>query len=370
MDLKKLRAKQVFEQMDADKNGQIQINEIGQLLHNIGATEEVGEFDEQTIAELFALLDVDGDGYVTFDEFVERVRQAELARRQTQARRETHQSGYTADEIGPHMQRLAQENKELKLKLGEVSKALLAATASANSADVKWSGGAAGHGVQKVSDAERKMRKVQLKINELHVQNQMLHEKTDSVVLNQRVQALEEALIACGEQKKVLVEENAQMSVDLGRHDRRAQNELLGKGEAAQFDRDYRSTTRENSALHRNLKEAEVKEEQMLQLGRRQDLKLSHLKEDIEACPRDYETVVALEKGRKEQAQLKKVQAKLKSDIETIRHSEKTEKKKLKKERRKEDEEVAALKKKVEKLAQEIRAADMPLDIKPEDIKI
>ena len=39
----------------------------------------MGEFDEQTIAELFAVLDVDGDGYVTFDEFVERVRQAECA---------------------------------------------------------------------------------------------------------------------------------------------------------------------------------------------------------------------------------------------------------------------------------------------------
>ena len=52
MDEHKLRAKEIFEMMDVDKSEGVTVNEIGQLLHNIGATEQVGEFNEDTVNEV------------------------------------------------------------------------------------------------------------------------------------------------------------------------------------------------------------------------------------------------------------------------------------------------------------------------------
>ena len=128
-----------------------------------------------------------------------------------------------------------------------------------------------------------------------------------------------------------------------GTNDRKAIAEHEGRGETAQFDRDYASTARENSALHRNLKDAEAKEVQIKEVTRKQELKMSHLQEDIDNCGREYAVVVALRKGAKEQEELKKKEAKADHDLDAIKHSKKTEGKKLKKERKKEDEEVAAL---------------------------
>jgi hypothetical protein len=221
---------------------------------------------------------------------------------------------------------------------------------------------AAGHGLVKVSQAERKLRQVQLKINELHVMNEQLHHRTDSVVLSQRCQQLEEALVQAAAEKKRLVELNAALQVDLGRNDKKALLEYEGRGESAVFDRDYRSTTRENSALHRNLKIAEEKERQMLELGRKQDLKISYLQEDISRCSRDYEVVVALRKGKKEQQRMKERKKKLDSDLKTLAKFEKTEAKKLKRERKKEDEEIAALMKEVAKLTKKLEEAGLDLD--------
>ena len=214
----------------------------------------------------------------------------------------------------------------------------------------------------KISQAERKLRQVQLKINELHVMNEQLHHKTDSVVLTQRCQQLEEALIQAAAEKKRLVEVNAALQVDLGRNDKKALLEHEGRGETALFDRDYRATARENSALHRNLKDAEEKERQMLELARKQDLKISHLQEDISKCSKDYDVVMALRKGKKEQQRLKERKKKLDSDLKTLENSEKTEAKKLKRERKKEDEEIAALMKEVAKLTQKLEEAGLDLE--------
>jgi Ca2+-binding EF-hand superfamily protein len=373
MDKHKLKAMDFYKMMDKDGSEGVTIDEIGLLLHNIGATHDVGEFDEDTIDELFHLLDVDGDGELTFQEFVGRVREAELARRKDvegMKRRELgefeaeEQRGklLSAEEMQEQLRKLHTENTALKQKLGQVSKALLKATADAAQTEAKWSGGAAGHGVVKVSQAERKLRQVQLKINELHVMNENLHHKTDSVVLTQRCQQLEEAIVQAAAEKKRLVEANAALQVDLGRNDKKALLEHEGRGEAALFDRDYRSTARENSALHRNLKEAEDKERQMMELSRKQDLKISHLQEDIDNCDRDYEVVVALRKGKKEQEKLKARQKKLDADLKTLKNSEKTEAKKLKRERTKEDEEIARLTKDVAKLMKQLDAAGLDLE--------
>ena len=233
MDANKLKALDIYERMDADGDEGVTINEIGQLLHNIGATHEVGEFDEDTINELFAMLDADGDGILTLEEFMGRVRDAELNRRKNAGgmhRRDVDEyvsveqnAQLHEGEVEERLDNLSQENKALKQKLGEVSKALIRATADAAGAESKWSGGAAGHGVLKVSQAERNLRTVQLKTNELHVLNEVLHNKTDSVVLSQRVHQLEEAKIQAATEIKRLHEENAQLQVDLNHNDKRAQ---------------------------------------------------------------------------------------------------------------------------------------------------
>lgn len=369
MDAHKLKAIDVFQMMDSDGDEGVTINEIGQLLHNIGATHEVGEFDEETINDLFAMLDVNGDGILTFEEFMGRVRDAELDRRKNAGgmhRRDVDtflpEEQQPADHVEQRVEKLDQENRALKQKLGEVSKALIKATRDAAEVESKWSGGAAGHGVMKVSQAERKLRTVQLKINELHVMNEVLHNKTDSVVLSQRVHQLDEALIQAAAEKKRLAEDNAQLQVDLNHNDKKAQLEYEGRGEAALFDRDYKATARENSALHRNLKEAEEKEKFMMRQGQKQDLKISHLQEDIDRCEQDYETVVALRKAKKECHDLKVRQKKLQGDLDTIVHSEKTEAKKLRKERKKEDEEIAALTKEVTKLTQKLTEAGLDME--------
>ena len=221
---------------------------------------------------------------------------------------------------------------------------------------------AAGHGLAKISQAERKLQQVQLKNNELHAMNEHLHHRTDAVVLTQRCQQLEEALVQTAAEKKRVVELNAALQVDLERNDKKALLEHEGRGESAVFDRDYRFTTRENSALHRGLKIAEEKELQMLELGRKQDLKISYLQEDISKCSRDYEVVVALRKGKKEQQRMKERKKKLDSDLKTLANSEKTEAKKLKRERKKEDEEIAALMKEVAKLTKKLEEAGLDLD--------
>ena len=56
MDKNKATAKHVFGMMDADGDRGVTIDEIGQLLHNIGAAHEVGEYNEQTVYQLFACL--------------------------------------------------------------------------------------------------------------------------------------------------------------------------------------------------------------------------------------------------------------------------------------------------------------------------
>jgi hypothetical protein len=382
MDKNKATARQVFNMMDISRDDGVTIDEIGQLLHNIGATEEVGEYNEDTVNELFHMLDADGDGSITFEEFLGRVREAEKARRtgaEGMHRRDV--SDYESPterakhmdpaEMQDHLRGLESENSALKQKLGQVSKALLKASADAAATETKWSGGAAGHGVVKVTQAERKLRQVQLKINELHVMNEQLHHKTDSVVLTQRCQQLEEALVQAAAEKKRLVEANASIQVDLGRNDKKALLEHEGRGEAALFDRDYRATARENSALHRNLKEAEEKERQMLELGRKQDLKISHLQEDIANCDKDYDVITALRKGKKEKQRLLERKKKLDSDLKTLENSEKTEAKKLKRERKKEDEEIAALTKEVAKLTRKLEEAGLDLDtIGPDGLNV
>ena len=155
MDKNKANAKHVFRMMDADGDRGVTIDEIGQLLHNIGATQEVGEYNEQTVDELFRLLDVDGDGMVTFDEFILRVREADHARRANapgMQRRDVAEYESLTDklkrlspeEMQAYLRKLDSENSTLKQKLGQVSKALLKATADAAKTDAKWSGGAAG----------------------------------------------------------------------------------------------------------------------------------------------------------------------------------------------------------------------------------
>eukprot|EP01044_Picomonas_judraskeda_P027681 COSAG03_NODE_8894_length_762_cov_1.185520_1_plen_222_part_10 len=155
MDKNKATAKHVFGMMDVDGDRGVSIDEIGQLLHNIGATHEVGEYNEQTVDELFRLLDIDGDGMVTFDEFVDRLREADHARRMNAPgmhRRDVAEYESLTDklkllspeEMQAYMRKLDSENSALKHKLGQVSKVLLKATADAAKMDAKWSGGAAG----------------------------------------------------------------------------------------------------------------------------------------------------------------------------------------------------------------------------------
>ena len=184
-------------------------------------------------------------------------------------------------------------NAGLKLKLGEVSRALLVATEQTAAAEfkakqsaewVKSNGGRAG---RISTEGERKLRRVNLEINELHQVNERLHLKTDSVVLSNKLQQLEQNITGMNGQIQQLMAENNAVRGANYKGDIAAERNLKGAGAKHAFERDYRYAAQENSAVALKVKTTNQQSEKLATLSEKQDFKLSVLANEIALSGKD-----------------------------------------------------------------------------------
>jgi hypothetical protein len=233
-------------------------------------------------------------------------------------------------DIRAQLVQLEAENRGLKAKLGEVSRALLSATEATVGVTVgakppAWAPTvASGRSGLKSTEAERQLRKVHVQINELHRENEKLHLKTDSVVLSNRLQHLEEVQAQQIQQIQQVSTGNKALKLANYKFNVKAEEELKGRGAKYAFDRDYRYITQENTSLVLKLKETAAKNEKLEHLGQKQETKIMQLENEIRFCGKDLQTIHDMKIELAAVKELKKEREKLKKDTEILHHHDQT----------------------------------------------
>jgi hypothetical protein len=237
--------------------------------------------------------------------------------------------------MGSVLAQLEGENRDLKAKLREVSQALLSATRAASAARqaAPGAGGGAqkpiwgtvptgGRGARMASEAERKLRGVYMKINELHTANGRLHAKSDSVLLTSRLKGLEEHLTKVTEQAKLTARDNKKLKMATSKFESKAQQDLVESGEKKNFERDYRYLSHENASLQRKIKESFLKREKLEQLSNKQDRKIIELKDELARTGREVVTFKQNQGEIEVITALKKERDKLQNEMRILRKAE------------------------------------------------
>lgn len=172
------------------------------------------------------------------------------------------------------------------------------------------------------SEAERKLRGVYMKINELHTANGRLHAKSDSVLLTSRLKGLEEHLTKVTEQAKLTARDNKKLKMATSKFESKAQQDLVESGEKKNFERDYRYLSHENASLQRKIKESFLKREKLEQLSNKQDRKIIELKDELARTGREVVTFKQNQGEIEVITALKKERDKLQNEMRILRKAE------------------------------------------------